>query len=451
MRSLLFIFFACIFPLNYGLAQNGVQGSGAQTSDRVLVEKVTFHGDNENAEAIARAAVDIPIGQWLPREDLDNAVSRAEQRLRLQGYFHSVDVRLERGSAPSRFTIVVTLESESFNYFGVAGGLRHYRAKGDDRAPTYNKNSNFDLFGGTRNLYGTRAQLDIDAKYQMQDYYDESRYGNSHGTSRGSSLYTTLNIPELFGSPLYLSSSYIYSRTFNKSKSVYGFNESTTSAGESSYSFIFNGFLQVVGARFGLLTASAGVFRIFGKFKSQYSSERTADPLFSYEFNDESKFGLNVTYLQLQYSEKTGQVVIEPGLLSRFSYVRQLGDEVKLPEIMSTNEYSYLFAGHHAVTPKIIGRWTREEEFTRDYDLSLRYEFATPWEWVLGIEEGLSRHYLETASNHDSEYPKYRTALSAKYYSPTFIASLAFIYGELGLSSEDFDLSHLSDSLRAPQ
>lgn len=421
-----------------------------------IVEKIVFNSDTKNAEVFARSVVDVPVGKWLTRDELDNAIVRTEQHLRALGYFRNIDLKLERGTTPAHFILIVTTEAESLRYFGVASSVRHTKRRAEYEG-SYNKRSYFDLFGGTRNLWGTGFQFDIDAKYSLADNRDNYHFNDmSAGTrtsSREPTIFVSLNIPDVAGSPVFLSTTYVRGQSFYSVNQTNWYKDQLTMIGENSSHFNYNGIFQVVGLRFGLLRASFGLLRILGQggYNYSYDSPEGSPATFHVAADEQYLFGGTTAYSQLQYSEKTGLVAIEPGMLARVSMQRETAGNVNVPYYIASVEHSSLFAERHALTPKGIAKWKRDGDFQRDYNISLRYEYATPWTWVIGAEEGFGRRFQEPGSNHNTSYPQYHTSLSAKYYTPSFIASLAFIYGDLGIATDDFDISSLSDSVRTPE
>jgi outer membrane protein insertion porin family len=85
---------------------------------RVYVERIDIHGDTKTRDVVIRREFDFGEGDAYNRA----LVERAERRLKALGYFKSVKIATQPGSAPDRIVIDVTIEEDQTGNFYVSGG-----------------------------------------------------------------------------------------------------------------------------------------------------------------------------------------------------------------------------------------------------------------------------------------------------------------------------------------
>ena len=85
---------------------------------RVYVERIDIHGDTKTRDAVIRREFDFGEGDGYNRV----LVERAERRLKALGYFKSVKIATQPGSAPDRIVIDVTVEEDQTGNFYISGG-----------------------------------------------------------------------------------------------------------------------------------------------------------------------------------------------------------------------------------------------------------------------------------------------------------------------------------------
>lgn len=85
---------------------------------RVYVERIVVRGNTRTRDYVIRREFDIGEGDAYNK----GAVDRAERRLRNLGFFKTVRISNEPGSAPDRVVIVVDVEDQATGSFSIAGG-----------------------------------------------------------------------------------------------------------------------------------------------------------------------------------------------------------------------------------------------------------------------------------------------------------------------------------------
>jgi len=85
---------------------------------RVYVERIEIRGNTRTRDWVIRREFDIGEGDAYNRVLVD----RAERRLRNLGYFKTVKITNEPGSAPDRIILVVDVEDQSTGEFSISGG-----------------------------------------------------------------------------------------------------------------------------------------------------------------------------------------------------------------------------------------------------------------------------------------------------------------------------------------
>ena len=89
-----------------------------EEGQRAYIERINVRGNSRTREYVIRREFDIAEGDAYNRA----LVNRAERRLKNLGYFKSVKITPEPGSAPDRVILNVDLEEQSTGEFQVSGG-----------------------------------------------------------------------------------------------------------------------------------------------------------------------------------------------------------------------------------------------------------------------------------------------------------------------------------------
>ena len=85
---------------------------------RAYIERINIHGNTRTRDYVIRRELDIGEGDAYNRALID----RAERRLKNLGYFKTVKITNEPGSAPDRVVININVEEQSTGEFSIAGG-----------------------------------------------------------------------------------------------------------------------------------------------------------------------------------------------------------------------------------------------------------------------------------------------------------------------------------------
>ena len=85
---------------------------------RLYVERIEIHGNTKTHDEVIRREFDFGEGDAYNRALVD----RAERRLKTLGYFKSVKIGTEPGSAPDRVVLDVTVQEQQTGDFSIAGG-----------------------------------------------------------------------------------------------------------------------------------------------------------------------------------------------------------------------------------------------------------------------------------------------------------------------------------------
>jgi outer membrane protein insertion porin family len=85
---------------------------------RVYVERIEIHGNTKTHDDVIRRAFDIGEGDAYNRALVD----RAERRLKALGYFKTVTISTQPGSAPDRVVLGVALQEQDTGNFAISGG-----------------------------------------------------------------------------------------------------------------------------------------------------------------------------------------------------------------------------------------------------------------------------------------------------------------------------------------
>ncbi|AYD01397.1 outer membrane protein assembly factor BamA [Neorhizobium sp. NCHU2750] len=92
--------------------------------ERAYVERIDIHGNTRTRDYVIRREFDFSEGDAFNQE----MIARAKRRLEALGYFTSVNITTQQGSAPDRVVVVVNVEDQSTGSFGIGAG---YSAGGD--------------------------------------------------------------------------------------------------------------------------------------------------------------------------------------------------------------------------------------------------------------------------------------------------------------------------------
>ena len=87
---------------------------------RVYIERIEVRGNTRTRDYVIRREFDISEGDAFNRV----MINKAERRLRDLGYFKTVNITTEPGSAPDKVVVVATVEDQSTGSFSVAGGVQ---------------------------------------------------------------------------------------------------------------------------------------------------------------------------------------------------------------------------------------------------------------------------------------------------------------------------------------
>ncbi len=87
---------------------------------RAYIERIDVRGNTKTRDYVIRREFDVSEGDAYNRV----LVNKAERRLRDLGYFKTVTVTTEPGSAPDKVVVVVYVEDQSTGSFGIAGGIQ---------------------------------------------------------------------------------------------------------------------------------------------------------------------------------------------------------------------------------------------------------------------------------------------------------------------------------------
>ena len=85
---------------------------------RAYVERIEIRGNTKTRDFVIRREIDVAEGDAFNRVLLD----RAERRLRNLGYFKTVSIGVEPGSAPDKVVVVVNVEDQSTGSVSIAAG-----------------------------------------------------------------------------------------------------------------------------------------------------------------------------------------------------------------------------------------------------------------------------------------------------------------------------------------
>jgi outer membrane protein insertion porin family len=86
---------------------------------RAYIERIEIRGNTKTRDYVIRREFDIAEGDAYNRVLID----KAQRRLQNLGYFKTVDISTQQGSAPDKVVVVVTVEDQSTGSFSIAGGV----------------------------------------------------------------------------------------------------------------------------------------------------------------------------------------------------------------------------------------------------------------------------------------------------------------------------------------
>ncbi len=87
---------------------------------RTYIERIDIRGNTKTRDYVIRREFDVSEGDPYNRV----LINKAERKLRDLGYFKTVSITTEPGSAPDKVIVVVDVEDKSTGSFGVAGGVQ---------------------------------------------------------------------------------------------------------------------------------------------------------------------------------------------------------------------------------------------------------------------------------------------------------------------------------------
>ena len=87
---------------------------------RTYIERIDIRGNTRTRDYVIRREFDVSEGDAYNRV----LINKAERKLRDLGYFKTVSITTEPGSAPDKVIVVVDVEDKSTGSFGIAGGVQ---------------------------------------------------------------------------------------------------------------------------------------------------------------------------------------------------------------------------------------------------------------------------------------------------------------------------------------
>ena len=433
-------------------------------SSNVTVERIDIRGDSSLPRDVILSAIDVKPGEAVAREELDAALTRGEQRIRALGQFRTVDIRLEKGAKRGSFVIAIELTEHTKVYSGVSFSHQRYRKERDNPPKWSSSNRETERTGkgsafvGTRDGFGKGTRIDFELTHS--DQRDESE--SSVSTDRDWTGALAIMQPEIGGSPAFAGLGLIESRGRSRYKFESRFSDYISSSKGHNRFFVVQ---PQLGARFGLFKIAASVMRI--GFKSEFTDVSYDDGKIETDSNAWRGYFTGAN-LNLRWSQKSYRVAVEPGSAVQLDYDRFAAPEINPPQIRLKALHTWLPVERHALTAdgSLKYEWSentssssdssgnvtstkRTIELERFYDVSLLYQFATPWDWVLGIQQGLYGQINQPPRWRWEKLPAWRTRLSALYVTPWFIADLGVMVGHPGMS-EDFLPSGLATERTKP-
>ena len=426
------------------------QALETKTSEAVFIDIVSVVGDSALKTADVIEALDIILGQGLSRYALNEAVYRGEQRLKLGRGYLAVEMKLSKGKQRQHFNLEVTVVPLSRTYFG--GSIRNHEYKEvqtgnwNDFDETYKK-TGYSGYLGSRNLFGTGLRSDVEISWSSGS--SETKRRNSDSSELGA-VFSLFNPPSA-DKLIFYGVNFLFSYTRDKSEhsasDVYSYSYSNQSKSELYL-------LQpLVGFRKGFTTFTLAPARFFSwsQNKNVFVDNRLDPATGDYvevekKETDHYRSYATILTIGLRYSEKSYLAALESGLEASISDTRWLIREFSFQSTTLSLANTWLLGGVHGLKPMGIlqYQWTgfdSSTELKKKYDAGIRYDFASKWEWIFGVDRSI---YGEINTPEEQRYealPIWRTGFYARYVSPTFGAEIAFIYGGEGLSNEHFVFS----------
>lgn len=396
----------------------------------VTVEAVDVRGVRGGARVFAANALEIEIGKPLSHEDLAAGIELARERLMALGIYESVDFALERGAVRGSFRVIATLVRKSATYFGVDAVARRTDEDVAERA------TRTALFGGTRDLFGTGARLDLEVSRETFSH----RNGGSENAWNDDRLHASAYWPDVLDSHAHLGLIGVHAQQpwANSGRFPVGRYENR-GATNFQLGAVFAGWrlgLASLNAAFGRARITSG-----GKSRVDYVST-AAQPDLEQGFRMRGWFSF--LSVETVYSEKSRLALVEPGVVARLSFERGYGsgDTEGVEPLTWTASIldTFLVSERHAFTPAAVVDWQRER---RQSDLGLTYEFVGTEALVIGFEHAYVRD--ATLYGNPATLSGRRTQLVLKWGTSSFLASLRLVYGLEGLNLQE---QHLSDRAR---
>jgi outer membrane protein insertion porin family len=164
---------------------------------RVFIERINIRGNTRTREYVVRREFDVGEGDAYNRYLID----RAERRLRNLGYFKSVRISNEPGSAPDRVIVNVDVEDQPTGSFAFAGGYsttdgwlgevsleeRNLLGRGQQARVAYSygeRTNGFDISFTDPYFFGQRISFGFDLYSKFQNltntaYYESRQTGGA--------------------------------------------------------------------------------------------------------------------------------------------------------------------------------------------------------------------------------------------------------------------------------
>lgn len=406
------------------------QALAAASTPLVTVEAVDVRGVRGGARVFAAKALEIEVGKPLSHEDLAVRLELARERLMALGIYESVDFALERGAIRGSFRVIATLVRKSATYFGVDAVARRTNEVVAERA------TRSALFGGTRDLFGTGARLDLEVSRETFSH----RHGDAENAWKDERVHASAYWPDIQDSHAHLGLIGVHAEQpwANSGRFPVGRYEN-----RGATNFQLGAVLA--GWRFGLasLNAAFGRGRITSGGKSRVDYVSTfAQPDAERGFRKRGWFSF--LSVETVYSEKSRLALVEPGIVARIGFERGYGagdtEDVEPPTWTASLLDTLLVAERHAFTPAAVVDWKRDH---RQSDLGLTYELVGTGALVVGLEHA----YVRDATLHGDPgtLSGRRTQLVLKWGTSSFLASLRLVYGLEGLNLQE---QHLSNRAR---
>jgi outer membrane protein insertion porin family len=166
---------------------------------RLYVERIDIHGNNKTGDDVIRREFDFVEGDAYNRALID----RGERRLKQLGYFKTVKIAAQPGSAPDRVVIDVAVEEDKTGTFSVMGG---YSSADGASATVTVGNTNFLGTGDVASASATIGQYTKGFDLSLTDPYALGPHLSLGG--------------ELFGKETFASSYQSYDSTFYGAKII---------------------------------------------------------------------------------------------------------------------------------------------------------------------------------------------------------------------------------------